>query len=144
MFARLSFLVKNPLIFKVLAYATGLLYIYLFVMLLFFPSSFLQDLGLTGSEMTFTLARRASMLMLGFAVLSISGGNAPPSAARQALILAISINMAGFAVMGTYEYFRGTVNSSILQAAAIETTLAVAYFLLWLAGKALPYAKDPQ
>jgi hypothetical protein len=130
----------NPVVYKILSYATALLYFYLFVTLLFSPASFLAGVGLAGSESAFILARRAAMLMLGFAVLAFFGAGVPASAARQALTLAICVNMAGFATMSLVEYFRGTVNSSILQAAAIEAFLAVAYFLIWLAGRILPPA----
>ncbi|MBN2118894.1 MAG: hypothetical protein JW730_20160 [Anaerolineales bacterium] len=135
MSSRLSFLIEQPLAYKILSWATALLYFYLFVSLLFFPDSFIRDMGLTGSETTFILARRVSMLMLGFSALAMLGASAPHSVARQALVLAISINMTGFATMSVYEYVRGTVNNSILQAATIETFLAVAYFLFWLAGR---------
>jgi hypothetical protein len=132
-----SFL-SNTIVYKVLSYATALLYFYLFYSLLFAPESFVRDMGLAGSETTFILARRAAMLMLGFAVLAFFGAGSAASAARRVITLAICVNMAGFATMSLVEYFRGTVNSSILQAAAIEIFLAVAYFLVWLAGKILP------
>jgi hypothetical protein len=131
----LSLLVRQPRVYKILSWATALLYFYLFVSLLFFPDPFIKDMGLIGSETTFILARRVSMLMLGFSALAMLGASAPHSVARQALVLAISINMAGFAIMSIYEYVQGTVNASLLQAAAIEMFLAVAYFLFWLVGR---------
>ena len=72
------------------------------------------------------------MLMLGFAILSFNGRNAPCSVARQAIALSIGISMAGLAMLSTFEYLRGFASKAILPAGAIESVLALVYFLLWL------------
>lgn len=121
--------------YQIMSYLTAALYFYLFVMLLFFPGSFLNDLGIQSTASADFLARRAAMLMLGFAVLAFLGRKVSDSMARQVMAIAISINMAGFAVMGLVEFGRGFANTGILTAVIIESILAVSYFLFWLAAR---------
>jgi hypothetical protein len=121
--------------YQIMSYLTSALYFYLFVMLLFFPGSFLNDLGIESTESSDFLARRAAMLMLGFAVLVFLGRKVSDSMARQVIAIAISINMAGVAVMGLIEFGRGFANAGILTAVIIESILAVSYFLFWLAAR---------
>jgi hypothetical protein len=121
--------------YQIMSYLTAALYFYLFVMLLFFPGSFLNELGIQSTESADFLARRAAMLMLGFAILVFFGRKVSDSMARQVMAIAISINMAGFAVMGLVELGRGFANAEILTAVIIESILAVSYFLFWLAAR---------
>lgn len=121
--------------YRVMSYITVSLYVYLFVSLLFDPHSFLQSVGVEGTESAYFLARRASMLMLGFAIVSFFGRNAPNSIARQAIVLSIAISMAGLCCMSSFEYARGFSSSGILTPAIVELVLAVVYFLLWLSNK---------
>lgn len=121
--------------YTVVLWVAALLYFYLFVLLLFFPERFLADVGVAGNEAAFFVARRASMLMLGFAVLSFQARTARAPAARQAVTLSIAVNMAGFAILGCREYGRGFANAAILRVAVIECLLTTACFLLWLAAR---------
>ena len=121
--------------YRILSYASALLYLYLFSLLLFAPQSFLRDIGIAGNGAAYFLARRASMLMLGFAILTFSGRNAPCSPARQAITLSVALSMAGMAGLSFFEYFRGFANGGILPAGAVETILACVYGLLWLANR---------
>lgn len=113
--------------FKVVSAATAVLFSYLFVMCLFQSTGFVDDMGLSSSVATGILARRASMFMLGIAILAAASQSLPHSAARQVICLAIAVPLAGLACLGSYELLRGTVNSSMVIAIGIETTLAVAY-----------------
>jgi hypothetical protein len=126
---------KNKNTFKFLSYATALLYFTLFLMLLVFPNYFLNDVGLNSSDSAHFLSRRASMLMLGFSVLSFFGRNAPHSTARQAIVLSIAVSMAGLATLGIFEFARGFVSAAILQPVSVESILAIAYLLFWLASR---------
>jgi len=121
--------------YRIVSYIATLLYLYLFSILLFAPQSLLKDIGVAGNESAYFLARRASMLMLGFAILSFNGRNASCSIARQAITLSISISMAGLAVLSYFEYLRGFAGKGILPAGAIESVLAVIYFILWLSNR---------
>lgn len=128
-------ILRSAKAYRFMSYVTTSLYLFLFVSLLSDPHSFFQGLGIEGTESAYFLARRASMLMLGFAVVSFFGRNAPSSVARQAITLSIAISMAGLCAMSCFEYARGFANSSILTPAIVEAILAATYFLLWLSNK---------
>ena len=112
-------------LYKIVSVATSLLFLYLFVQLLFMPASFIKDLGLQPSEAGCVLARRASMFMLGISVLMFGARNLPNSKARQTICMATGITLFGLSCAGSYEYIKGTVNSSILIAIICETILWV-------------------
>jgi len=135
-------IIKKQNIYQIVSYLTAALYFYLFVMLLFFPGSFLNDIGIKTTESAEFLARRAAMLMLGFAVLAFFGRKTSFSPARQVMALAISVNMAGFALMGLFEFWRGFVNAGILTAVTIESILAASYFLFWLTAKRAEFLEN--
>lgn len=114
--------------FKIMSMLTSALYFYLFIVLLLFPDSLCKDFGIIGNETVYFLARRASMLMLGFSVLLFLCRNTPPSVVRQAVAFSVSLNMAGFAILGSFELIRGFVKTSILGAISIEVLVAAIYF----------------
>jgi len=118
------------LFYKIVSIATSVLFIYLFVQLLFTPSSFIEGLGLEASEAGCILARRASMFMLGISVLMFGTRNLPHSKARQVICMATGITMFGLSCMGSYEFIKGTVNSSILIAIICETVLWVSFGII--------------
>ncbi|HNX96563.1 MAG TPA: hypothetical protein PKK12_02690 [Candidatus Aminicenantes bacterium] len=119
--------------YQTLTTLTALLYLYLFATLFFTPQSFLDGLGIAGTAATAFLSRRCAMLMLGFATLLLAGRKAPPSAARQAIVLAVGVCMAGFALTGIAGYLSGTAKADFLLAAAVESVLAASFFMLWFA-----------
>ena len=116
--------------FKVMGMVTSALYFYLFISLLLFPESILGDFGIIGNESVYVLARRASMLMLGFCCLLFLSRNTPPSVVRQAISFSIGLNMAGFALMSSFELVRGFAEMSVLCAIVIEVLVATIYFSL--------------
>jgi hypothetical protein len=124
----------NSTTYAVVMWTAACLYLALFVMLLCFPERFLEDAGVAGNESAFFLSRRAAMLMLGFSALSFQARKASHSVARQGILLSISVSMAGFAVLGSVEYWRGFANAGILKPVAVESALATTTFLLWLVG----------
>lgn len=128
-------LLTRPGTYRALTTLTALLYLYLFATLLFTPQSFLDGLGIAGTAATAFLSRRCATLMLGFATLLLAGRKAPPSAARQAILLAVGICMAGLALTGVVGYGRGTVKADFLLAAAVESVLAASFLLLWFANR---------
>jgi hypothetical protein len=118
--------------FKIVSVLAAALYAALFVSLLVFPASSCRGFGLTVSDSLILLARRASMLMLGFSALAFLSRNAQPSPLRRAISFAVGINMAGFAASGTYELLRGALAQTMWGAVAVEVTLAVLYFGFWV------------
>ena len=119
-------------LYKIVSVATSLLLIYLFVQLLFMPGSFIKDLGLQSSEAGYVLARRASMFMLGISVLMFGTRNLPHSKTRQIICMATGLTLFGLSCVGSYEYIKGTVNSSILIAIICETILWVCFGIILL------------
>lgn len=126
---------RNQKSFKVISLLTSLLYFHLFIKLLFFPESLCNGFGVTGNESAYFLARRASMLMMGFSVLLFLLRNIPPSAVRQAISFSVGLNMTGFAIMGFFELMRGFVKTSILGVIAVEVLIAAIYFTFLLSDR---------
>ena len=121
-------MLRNLNKFQVTSVLTSALYFYLFVSLLLFPESLCKDFGIIGNESVYFVARRASMLMLGFSVLLFLLRNMPSSVVRQAVAFSIGLNMAGFASLGVFELIRGFLKSSILSVIFIEVLVATIYF----------------
>ena len=65
------------------------LYGFLFVQLMWFPEAMFSDLGVVSTPGVCLVARRASMLMLGFAVLSALASRLAASSGRAAISAAI-------------------------------------------------------
>jgi hypothetical protein len=118
--------------FKVVSGLAALLFLALFVNLFFFPGSLCEGFGIEASPSLFIIARRASALMLGFAVLLLATITAPPSPTRRAVSLAAGVTMAGFALTGSYEILRGALRSSVWGAVGVETAFAIAFVTLWV------------
>lgn len=127
--------------FKIMSLLTSALYFYLFILLLLFPESICMDFGIVGDESLYFLARRTSMLMLGFSVLLFLLRNMPPSAVRQAVSFSVSLNMAGFVLLGFFELIRGFLKSSILSVIFIEVLVAAIYFSFLVSDRR--YLKKP-
>lgn len=119
-------------LYKIVSVATSILFIYLFVQLLFMSDSFIIDLGLQSSEAGSVLARRASMFMLGISLLMFGTRNLPHSKTRQIICMATGLTLFGLSCVGSYEYIKGTVNSSILIAIICETILWVCFGIILL------------
>jgi hypothetical protein len=126
---------EKPRTYSVVLCLAACLYFYLFVTLLFASPGFLASIGVPGNESAYFLARRASALMLGFAVLAFLARNLRSAVARRAVAFSIAVNMAGFAVLSIAEFRRGFANSGILTPAVVESLLAAVCFLLWLAAR---------
>jgi uncharacterized membrane protein YiaA len=121
--------------FKIVSVITAVIFAYLFLTLLLNSETFINDLGLPSSEPASILARRTSIFMLGISILMIGSINLPNSKARQIICLATGITMFGLSCMGTYELIKGTVNTSMLTAIIIETTLWVSFGIIFFTNR---------
>lgn len=125
--------------FKILSTFTSLLCLYLFYLLFFSASSFLNNIGVEGTEVAYFISRRAAVLMLGISVLMFFARNVPNSQARQAISLSIGVTMLGLAFSGGYELNRGFVGSGIIGAIVIESILCISFLYVcfsdWLQNK---------
>ncbi|MCJ8296127.1 MAG: hypothetical protein MJK15_17115 [Colwellia sp.] len=131
-------------VFKILALFTSLLCFYIFYLLFRTPEKFLFDVGVTGSEAAYFVARRAAMLMLGISVLMFCARNLKNGRARQAIVLSLVVTMSSLALLGSYEFSRGFVNEGIIGAIVIESMLAMAFFTIWLVNRGEIQASNKQ
>ncbi|MBK9992367.1 MAG: hypothetical protein IPP19_17015 [Verrucomicrobia bacterium] len=124
---------KNRL-FTCVSLLTGLLYLWLFYQLLFTPAEMLKGFGLAAEPHAIYLAKRISVLMLGFAVLLLLGSRLKPSAARAVIAVAVATNMAGFALNSFWGAANGILTDpAIPLIGGIESVIAVSYGLFAIA-----------
>lgn len=116
--------------YKIINIVTSILFVYLFSQLFFLSDSFVKNLGLEPSIASLVLARRASMFMLGIAILMFFSRNLPASKARQIICLSTGVTLLGLACMGTLEFIKGNINSSIILAIIIESILWISYMII--------------
>lgn len=115
-------------LFTCLSLLTGLLYLWLFYQLLFTPVEMLKSFGLAAEPHAFYLAKRISVLMLGFAVLLMLGSRLKPSAARAVIAAAVATNMAGFALNSFFGAANGILTDpAIPLIGGIESFVALSY-----------------
>ena len=123
--------------YKILNMFTSVLFLYLFYVLLFDAASFFIDIEVDAGEAAYVLARRASILMIGIAVLLFLSKNLQHSDARQIIIIATTVIMLGFATMGTYELVRGNVGKAILTAIIVESVVGISYLIVFFSNRNL-------
>lgn len=116
--------------YKIINIVTSILFVYLFSQLFFWSDAFVKDLGLEPSIASLVLARRASMFMLGIAILMFFSRNLPASKTRQIICLSTGVTLLGLACMGTFEFITGNLNSSIMVAIVIESILWISYMII--------------
>jgi hypothetical protein len=116
--------------YQVVCVAASILFVYLFSQSFFQPDSFVEGFGLKPSLATHVLAPRTAMFMLGFAILMFASRNLPPSKARFMICLATGLTFFGLSCMGTYEFIRGTVSSSIFIAITAECIFWISFGLI--------------
>lgn len=116
--------------YKASCIITALLFIFLFYTLQFEPSKLCSDLGLEGNEVSYFLAKRASILMLGFGVLLLLAVNIEEKKGRFVISTSVAVCMLGLAFMSGYEFFRGFVNNGIIPPLVIETLIGLIFLSL--------------
>lgn len=121
--------------YKTLSVITGSLSIALAVFLLFVPEPIFLIFGVTGNESACFMARRASMLFVGYAAVALLSRDEPPSSARQAIAFGMGASMAGFVALGLFELLRGRAGPGILLPMGVELGLALSYFSVWSRGR---------
>lgn len=119
-------------LYKIATIGTSLLFVFLFAQLFFTPVAFVEGLGLEANLGTSILCRRASMFMIGLAILLFGAQRLEHSSARQTISFSTAITMTGLAALSSFEMVRGTVNNSIWIAIVIETISAVLFWIVFL------------
>lgn len=114
--------------FKWLSLATGLLYLWLFYQLLFTPGEMLRSFGVEPNGGTLFLAKRISVLMLGFAVLTGLAVCLTRSTARAVIAAAVAVNMTGFAINTLWGAAHGNlIDPAMPVVGGVESFVALAY-----------------
>ena len=118
----------NNNLFRWLSLLTGLLYLSLFYQLLFTPEQILQSFGIGAEPYIIFLARRISVLMLGFSVLVLLACNLRSSKARAVIATAVAVNMAGFACNSFWGAALGLLTDRAIPfIGGFETVIAIFY-----------------
>jgi hypothetical protein len=117
--------------YKIASIGTSILFVFLFAQLFFTPIAFVKDLGLEPTLTTSILCRRASMFMIGLAILLFGVRKLSHSQIRQTICLSTAITMTGLACLSSFEMIRGTVNNSIWVAIIIETISAILFWIVF-------------
>lgn len=115
---------RKPRLFLWASLLAGSLYLFLFYQLLFTPVEMLAGFGVAGEAHTVFLARRISVLMLGFAVLLFLSCRLESSFARVAIASAVAVNMAGFAVNSFYGVAGGLLGRDLIVVGLVESVVA--------------------
>lgn len=117
--------------YKIICILTGLLFAFLFTQLLLKTSGFISGLGTEPCQSAIILGRRASIFMLGISVLMAGSFNLQSSKVRQVICASMAVVLLGLPATGTYELIKGTVNSSMIQAIAIEVSLGISFLIVF-------------
>lgn len=104
----------------------------LFACLLLYPAAIYSLLSITSHDTADILARRASMLFLGFAALSYLGRNAATSDLRQAVMVGMFVTMLGLLSIGVFEWVQGRVGLGIWVAIVGEALFCFWTITIWL------------
>jgi len=122
---------RHMIFYRIIIALCAAVFIIPFFQLFLTPESFLSGVGLKPDGAAAIITRRASIFMLGLAVLLIGSFRLKPSNARQAICLSVGITMIGLACMSYYEYNRGAISSAIIPAICIESTFGLSFLALF-------------
>jgi hypothetical protein len=111
-------------IFYILACGlSGLMQLFLAYALLSDPQGMIGGFGLPTDSSVGFVARRAGVMFLGLAALSMAAMLLQQN--RGLAAMALSVPWLGLAILGGFEHLRGFVGAEIYPAIAIETTLGL-------------------
>jgi len=117
--------------YKIVSIASAILTSILFLSLLLMPDLIFWIFSIETTEAANFIARRASILFLGLAILSFLSRNTPHSSLRQNIILAMFVLWSLMALLGLFELVRGFAGLGILLAITAEIIFAISYFLIF-------------
>lgn len=118
---------RKPRLYLWASLLAGSLYLFLFYQLLFTPVEMLAGFGVSGEAHTVFLARRISVLMLGFAVLLFLSCRLESSFARVAIASAVAVNMAGFAASSVCGVAGGLLGRDLIVVGLVEGLVACVF-----------------
>ncbi|MBT1063277.1 hypothetical protein KJY73_06810 [Bowmanella sp. Y26] len=121
--------------FKLVSLITSAITFILCIVLFISPNLIFILFGIEPHSSTYFVGRRTAILLLGIALLTFWGRNAPHSEARQAICLSLAISMLALALLGSAEFLRGFAGTGIWLAITTEMLLAFLYVRIWRYGR---------
>jgi len=115
--------------FYLLAMITAGAFVILAAVWMFAPTKFLSAWGVDYSVSTGLVGRRTAALYAGIATIFFLARNAEPSATLNTLIYGLITTCVMLALLGLYEFFRGSASKGILPAVVIEIVLSLLFFM---------------
>ena len=110
--------------FRLVALASAVICLILFVLFVFSPATYLNTYGVVGDAGGEFMVRRASPMFAGLALLLWRVRDAEASPLRDAICAAMIVIFGGIAVSGIIAYATGAAGGLILVAAAGEALVA--------------------
>ncbi len=113
--------------FRIVAIAVSLICGILFLLLLFFPATYVENYGVQADAGAVFMVRRAAPMFAGIAILLWLARGLKPSPERDAMSWAMIVFFAGIGVMSIFEIWQGTADARILLAAVGEFGIALLF-----------------
>lgn len=109
----------------------AVIFFVLFVTLISLPEVVYWLFSLQENELGNFLAKRASVLFLGFSILCFLSRNSSNSEVQHVVSVTVGSAMGAMALLGIYELAFGSVGAGILVAVFIEIIVSVLFFQCW-------------
>lgn len=116
--------------FQLVCRITAIIGLILFVVLLTVPGSYTATYGVAADQGGVFMARRASPLFLGIAVLLWMLADQTDAAVQRAISIAMVATFVGVAVTGLFAFATGVASSAILLAGLGELIIAAAFWVV--------------
>lgn len=113
--------------FRLVTIAVSLICGLLFLLLLFFPATYVQNYGVPADNGAIFMVRRASPMFAGLALLLWLVRGAKRFPERNAICWAMIVVFAGIGVVSVFEYMASVADGRILIAAFGEFGIAVLF-----------------
>jgi hypothetical protein len=117
--------------FKNVSVVTAIIALLLGIGYLLFGSVIIGRWQIEPTDSVLLLGRRMGSLYLGLSIIFFQTRSLELSVARTALSIGAAVTLSLLAILGIYEYSLSHVGSGIIASVAIESLLAIAYFIVF-------------
>ena len=114
--------------YRHLSIAASILFGCLCFALIVYPQIVYLLFQIQGNDLGDFLAKRAGVLFFALAILCFHSRNSHSAEVQGLVALTVGIAMGAMALMGLFEFFRGSVGAGIFVAIVIETAIALLFF----------------
>jgi hypothetical protein len=118
--------------FQKLSSMVAIIFLILCVTLVVAPSIIYWLFGLEENTTGDFLAKRAGMLFLGLAVMCLLARRSQNIEVLQIVASTVGVAMGTMAMLGIFEFARGTSGAGIWVAIVAELLIVIAFFRVWL------------